>query len=275
MQALRIIVSVLTVITVSLMLLFGFLDMNKKNAPTITCKTEDTISVPTDTTDKELLKYVTAKDDEDGDLTDKIVVERQLYFLEKGLTTVTFSVCDSDNNTSKLKRKIKFTDYHSPEIKMNNDLIIPLKGTIVFKNSVTLTDKYDGDISANIKIISPNYNSLVAGEYDINFKATNSFGDLCDVTVKAIVTEEDYSAASIRLSEYLIYTNIGEKVDFEDYITQVVAHNGQSYSKSQVVVDDSEYKPEKAGTYNVFFTINSGNRVITKTRMAVVVKEAN
>ncbi len=275
MQALRIIVSVLTVITVSLMLMFGFLDMNKKNAPTITCEIEDTIEVPTAASDKDLLKFVTAEDEEDGDLTDRVVVERQLYFLEKGLTTVVFSVCDSDNNTSKLERKIKFNDYHSPEIKMNNDLIIPLKGSIVFKNSVTLVDKYDGNISSHIKIISPNYNSLVAGEYDINFKATNSFGDICDVTVKAIVTEEDYSAASIRLSEYLIYASIGEKPDFEGYIKDIVSNNGQSYSKSQVVVDDSEYEPDKAGTYNIFFTVNSGNRVITKTRMVVVVKGEN
>ena len=275
MYRLRVTVSILSVITVSLMLLFGFMDMNKRNAPTIHCKEKETISVPTDTTDAELLKFVTAKDPEDGDLTKKIVVERQFYFLEKGLTTVIFSVCDSDNNTAKLERQLRFTDYHSPEIKLNNDLIVPIKGNVIFRNSVSLIDKYDGNLTSHIKIISPSYNRLVAGKYDINFKVTNSFSDTCDITVQAIVTEEDYSAATIRLSEYLVYADKGEKIDFSKYITTVLNHFGQSYSVSNVQIDDSEYNPDKAGTYNIFYSIKSGETTVTKTRLVAIVREEN
>ncbi len=273
MYRLRVFVSILSVITVSLMLLFGIMDMNKRNVPKIYCKEKETISVPTDTTDAELLKYVVARDPEDGDITKKIIVERQFYFLEKGLTTVIFSVCDSDNNTAKLERQLRFTDYHSPEIKLNNDLIVPIKGNVIFRNSVTLIDKYDGNLTSHIKIISPSYNRLVAGEYDINFKVTNSFSDTCDITVQAIVTEEDYSAATIRLSEYLVYANKGEEIDFSQYITTVLNHHGQSYTVNNVEIDASEYNPDKPGTYNIFYSIKSGETNVTRTRLVAIVRE--
>ena len=253
------------------MAIFTIADNSRKNPPVIKCDSGEIIEVPTKTSDKELLKYVTAYDEEDGDLTKNIIVERQNYFLEKGLTTVNFAVCDSDNNTVKLKKKIKFSDYTSPQIELLDDLIIPTQETISFKSLTTVVDKYDGNISGKTKIISPNYNNLKAGEYDINFKVTNSFSDTCDITVKAIVTDEDYSAASIKLSKYSLYTEIGETVNFRDYISGIVSTNGQNYSVSQVIIDDSDFNPEKAGIYNVFFSVKSGSSTITKTRMIVVV----
>lgn len=271
MHFLRICVSVLAALSVIVVAIFTITDLSRKNQPVIKCDSGEILEVPTKISDQELLEYVTAFDEEDGDLTENIIVERQNYFLEKGLTTVNFAVCDSDNNTVKLKKKIKFSDYNSPQIKLLDDLLISTSETIDFKNVASAVDKYDGDISGKIKIISPNYNNLKPGEYDINFKVTNSFSDTCDITVKAIVTDEDYSAASIKLSDYLIYTKIGETVNFRDYIKGVVGADGQNYSVSQIVIDDSEFDPEKAGTYNVFFSIKSGSNTVTKTRMTVVV----
>ncbi|MBQ6847315.1 MAG: hypothetical protein IJO62_00155 [Clostridia bacterium] len=271
MQFLRVFVSVLAAIFVSLMVLFTVLDMFKQNAPVLTCKVEDVITVPSNATDEDLLKYITASDEEDGDLTDRIVVERQMYFLEKGVSNVIFSVCDSDNNTSKLSKNIKFEDYHSPEIELHNDLIIPVKYSLDFKNSVTVIDKFDGDISNRIKIISPSFNNLIAGQYDINFKVTNSFSDTCDITVKAIVTDEDYSAAQIKLSKYLIYIDKGETPDFSSYITSVINYNQLGYNTYHVSIDSTEFKPEE-GVYNIYYSIKSGNDTVTKTRLIVIVR---
>lgn len=271
MHFLRICVSVLAAVSVIIMAIFTIADSGKKNQPVIKCDSREILEVPTNISDKDLLEYVTAFDEEDGDLSEHIIVERQNYFLEKGLTTVNFAVCDSDNNTVKLKKKIKFNDYVSPQVKLLDDLLISTSESIDFKNTASVIDKCDGDISDKIKIISPNFNNLKSGEYDINFKVTNSFSDTCDITVKAIVTDEDYSAASIKLSDYLIYTEIGETVDFESYIKNVVSAEGKSYTVSQVEIDASEFNPESAGTYNVFFTIKSGNTTVTKTRMIVVV----
>lgn len=271
MHFLRVCVSILATISVIIVSIFTIADLSRKNPPVIKCDSSEIIEVPTKISDRELLEYVTAFDEEDGDLSDHIIVERQNYFLEKGLTTVNFAVCDSDNNTVKLKKKIKFSDYTSPQIKLLDDLLISTSETIDFKNVVSIVDKYDGDISSKAKIISPNYNNLKPGNYNINFKVTNSFSDTCDITIKAIVTDEDYSAATIKLSEYLIYTEIGETVDFKSYIKSVVSQNGHNYSVSQVSVNDSEFNAEEAGTYDVFFSVKSGGTTVTKTRMIVIV----
>lgn len=272
MRFLRMSVSIIAIITVSLMLLLGAVNMKKKVAPVIICKEEGTINVPTNVTDEELIKYVTANDAEDGDLSDRIIVERQMYFLEKGLTTVVFSVCDSDNNTTKLSKNVKFTDYHSPRIKLLNDLIIPVKNSIDFKNTVSVIDKYDGDMSNRVKIISTTYNNLSPGEYDINFKVTNSFSDTCDVTIKAIVTDEDYSTADIKLSKYMIYVDKGTEIDFKKYINGVNDYNRRGFSTSSVVIDSKEYNSEKSGVYNVYYSIKSGNDTVAKTVLVVVVE---
>ena len=121
MHFLRVCVSVLAAVSVIVTAIFTIADFSRKNPPVIKCDSGEIIEVPTKTSDKELLKYVTAFDEEDGDLTENIIVERQ------------------------------------------------------------------------------------------------------------------------------------------------------NYSASQVVIDDSEFNPEKAGTYNVFFSIKSGSSTVTKTRMIVVV----
>ena len=272
MQFLRVIVSIVAAVCVATMAVITVSDMNKKNAPVIECSTEETIQVPTNATDEDLLKFVKAYDPEDGDISEHIVVERSNYFLEKGLTSVVFAVCDSDNNTYKLKKQVNFTDYHSPRIKLLNDLIIPIKTSMNFKNTVSVTDKYDGDISNKIKMVSPSYNSLVSGEYNINIKVSNSFGDDCDINVKAIVTDEDYSLATIKLSDYIIYIKTGDTPDFVSYITGVTNHGESSYRTNNITVDSSEFNSKEAGVYNIFYSINAGSQTVTKTRLVVVVE---
>ncbi len=272
MQFLRIFVSILAALSIIGMAVLTIADFNRKNPPVIECNADDIIEAPTNITDEELLKYVTVHDEEDGDITERVIVERQNFFLEKGLTSITFSVSDSDNNTVKLKKNIKFSDYHSPRIEMHDDLIISTKESLDFKNTVSVNDKYDGDISNKVKIISPNYNNLKPGEYDINFKVTNSFSDSCDITVKAIVTDEDYSMATIKLSSYIAYVKKGENLNFSEYITGITGTSGQGYTPASVSIDTKEFNNEKSGVYNVYYTIGSQTAPITKTRLIVVVE---
>lgn len=89
MHFLRICVSVLAALSVIIVAIFTITDLSRKNQPVIKCDSGEILEVPTKISDQELLEYVTAFDEEDGDLTENIIVERQNYFLEKGLTTVT------------------------------------------------------------------------------------------------------------------------------------------------------------------------------------------
>ena len=50
-------------------------------------------------------------------------------------------------------------------------------------------------------------------------------------------------------------------------------HFGQSYTVNNVEIDASEYNPDKPGTYNIFYSIKSGETNVTRTRLVAIVRE--
>ena len=73
------------------------------------------------------------------------------------------------------------------------------------------------------------------------------------------------------IAEY--YASKGEEIDFSKYITTVLNHQGQGYTTENVQIDASEYNPDKPGTYNIFYTIKSGETNITRNRLVAIVRE--
>ena len=272
MRCLRIIVSITAVISVLLMTLFFVKNLNNNNGPKISCSVDGVIEVSTKITDQELIKFASATDTEDGDLSDKIIVERKMYFLEKGLSTITYAVSDSDNNVTKLEKNIKFVDYYSPKIILYDDLIVPINSSVDLLSCVGVEDAYEGDITHRIKMITSEFSNVVAGKYNVNFKVTNSFTDTRSINVPIIISEEDYSGAIIKLTDYIVYVPKNTKINFENYIADIISQNGTSYTKENVVIDSNEYDSKNEGAYSVYFSINSWNKTITKTRLVVVVE---
>lgn len=265
MRRLRVLVSILTVISIitATFLWFRSIKMNEK--PVITCSKQGDIEVKSNATDAELLKFVTATDSHDGDITDKIVVERKNYFITKGVTSINYAVCDSNNNVSKIEKHVRFTDYRSPRFTLKNDFITYYRTTSDFTNIVGAYDVYDGDISDRVKIISSNYNNAYAGEYDVNCKVTNSFGDISEISFKAIVVDDDPDVKKVKLNNYIIYTKVGEEPDF---IANISSLNGNN--ESNININKSEFNPDKPGVYSVFYEASG----LIRGRVVVVVQEA-
>lgn len=263
MRVLRISVSVLACLVIGAFVFLMIFTADRNVAPEITCSTE-VLEVSVAVTDEELLDYVTATDPEDGDLTDTIVLERGTYFRSPSESWVTFAVCDSGNKVTTLEKRIVFTDYYAPRIGLKSDLIFPSGKTENLTEFVTATDLFDGNISGRVKLISTEFTYL-AGTYKVNIKVTNSMGDTRDITVDAIVTDDIYKD-KIRLSQYILYKEVGKTPDFAGYIASI---SSEAYSIENVVIDDSAYKEEK-GVYNIFYTITDGDKTVTRTRLVVV-----
>ncbi len=273
MRSLRIIVPILAVISLLAFLFFKYEEYSHSSAPVIRCSQEKVIEVPCGVTDEELLSFVSAVDDRDGDLTKKITVERKNYFLENGVTTVTYAVCDSDGNVSQISRNVVYTDYHAPWINFLGDLIIPMDETPDFSRFFQVEDAISGDISSRLKIISNDFNSLVPGAYSINLKASNVHGDSRDLAVKAYVIAQPF-AVSIRLTTYSQYIKCGGTVDFTSLIGEVINYSGTRYTAADVTVDASQFKADTPGVYDVFYEIHGSNMLISRTRLVVIVEEA-
>ena len=265
MRKLRVWVCILTVVSIIASVLLWFRSIKMNERPVINCSVTGDIEVPSKTTDEELLTFVTANDSRDGVITDKVIVERKSYFVTRGVTTINYAVCDSDNNVAKLSKNVRFTDYRSPRFTLKNDFLVYAKTNINFSDIVGADDVYDGDISDRVKIISSTYNNAYAGEYDVNCKVTNSFGDTSDISFKAIVVDDDPNVNRVKLKEYIFYTKIGEVPDFRDNISSLNGNN-----ESNLTINTEEFKPDTPGVYSVYYEISK----LIRARVLVVVQEA-
>lgn len=270
MRIMRIVIPAIAYAVLGIFVVLYLCNLGREAGPEIFCDRE-TIEASVTATDEELLSYVTATDKEDGDLTKQIVVEKGSYFLSPGVIKVRYAVCDSDNNVATLMRKLIYTDYESPKIFLKSDFIFPRGYNVNFESYVTATDVLDGDITSRLKMISTEFSNL-PGTYKINLKVANRQGDLRDITIDAIVTDTNYQGKTIDLSDYIIYTKVGEKPDFSAYL-RGLSEELSAYSLRDVVIDDSHFDASTSGVYNVFYTI-PGKRAdaanVAMTRLVVV-----
>lgn len=221
-----------------------------KTIPVITVE-EEVIEVSLKATDEEMLKGVTAHDEKDGDLTDHIIIESISGFTEKGVSKITYSVCDSNKNVAKATRKIKFKGYQSPKFKVLGNLCFSLYERIDIKELITASDSLEGNVTHKIVITSDKYSSINAGNYYVDATVTNNKGDTSTLRLPLIVEDRPVSVPKIELKEYLIYTAKGKTVDFNSYIVDALDFNEKSL-KNKVTVE-SAVDFNKEGTYQVHF----------------------
>ena len=252
--------------------------------PEITCDS-DTLSISVESEDSELLKGVKAEDNRDGDLTDSVRVSSMSNFTEPGKRTITYAVFDKANNAATMERTLEYTDYTSPKITLTE----PLRFDISDMEDASLTehmkaeDCLDGDITSQIRAT---YNDSAyvsqAGDYNVTVQVSNSAGDTCTVPLTVTVTDsssdEERGKYYPALSQYIVYTPVGEQVDLAALITGVT-RGGSEYAfgepgapESPEVVSisgDVDYGTE--GTYTVEYSYTPEGGVTATTRLTVVV----
>ena len=87
-------------------------------APQLTADT-DVVEVPCAYTRQDLMKGIRAWDEEDGDLTDEVVLSTLSRFLEDGVCNLTYVVFDDADQAASLTRKVRFLDYHAPRFTLS------------------------------------------------------------------------------------------------------------------------------------------------------------
>jgi hypothetical protein len=229
------------------------------------------IEVSLKATDEELLKGVTAYDEKDKDLTDKIIIESISRFTEKGICKVIYAVCDSDNNVAKATRMIRYKGYESPKFKVVGNLCFSLYEHIDISGHIKATDSLEGGITNKIVITSDDYSTSIAGAFSLNASVTNDKGDSSSIKLPLIVEDVPLSAPKIELKEYLVYAKKGKKIDFKSYI--VNALDFQELSLKEQVTVESKVDFNKPGTYNVHYYVTDSLGVRGHSVLTVIVGE--
>ena len=138
---------------------------------------------------------VTATDAEDGDLTAKIIVEKNDVDTTKaGKYEVTYKVIDNQGAT----RTKTITVTVNPKMEVLNeaptidaaDKTITVGDTFDPKVGVTAKDAEDGDLTDKIEVIKNTVDTKKAGKYEVTYKVTDSDGATCTKTIKVTVKEK-------------------------------------------------------------------------------------
>lgn len=274
MRFLRIITPILAILVFVVAVYLEIDNYERRVGPVIEMRdaTIETIEASIDTTDEELAALVKAFDDKDGDISANVVVEHKNYFFEKGLSIITFSVCDSDNNVSKISKNIRYVDYTSPKIEVYSDLIYMVSSNERISSYFKVNDVFDGDISSRLKIVSTDFNKNIPGEYSVNCKVTNSFGDTQEMAFPIVIEPQTKVNTKIYLKQYFVYLKTGETHDFAQYIDSVESESDYGYDIHNIKINTEGFDNSKPGVYPIDFTITANNKTVARTRMFAIIE---
>lgn len=223
--------------------------------------------------DASLLQGLTATDDKDGDLTDRILVERMSRFSKPGVCEVSYVVFDNSNNFVRYQRTVTYDDYVSPRLQLEKPLLYRMGEQITIMDRIKLYDCIDGDISHTLKLETSNVPDDTDGIYEIEIKATSNYGD--DIFARIPLNIEVYSgdAPQFKMKQYLAYAKVGQEFKPLDYVESVIDIEGNPISLSSVKAI-SQVDLSKPGGGQIRFEVTDQRGVTGITYLTVIVEEA-
>ena len=184
------------------------------------------------------LKDVTANDNEDGDLTNKIIItENTVNNKVAGTYKVTYKVVDSSNGETTKTIKLTVLENNAPVINASNKTLYVGDKFNELEN-VTATDKEDGDLTHKIIVLENTVNTNAQGTYKVSYQVTDSRNKTTTkditVTIKEKV-EDPIDDEDIDIDELLEH-----KLDGEFYLDNLKWDNNTKkfiISGYQIIMD--------------------------------------
>lgn len=198
-----------------------------------------------------LLEGISAVDLEDGDLTNKIFVERISEFDDNQFREVTFIVFDSDDHFTRATRKIQYIDYQKPVFDIVKPLFYDAYYTEKYSDFVHATSSLDGDLS--FKIIMEEKISDESGDYRI-FSVTDSCGTKEKIKLKLM--DVYYSPLfKIKLKKNLLRVPLGTSIDPYDYVVSIEYMKMENNGLINIMKVQDDYDPTQKGTYSFIYSV--------------------
>jgi len=284
----RILRSIILTAFVIVSVIFGYYEYrvisDRDNEPPVIESSSDELFVSVEATRDELLAGLKATDNKDGDVTDTIVMVSSSYFVSGSTVKMTYAAFDSHKNVGTYTRKVTYTDYHSPRFALSQPLVFTSRSNPDYLANVSAYDVLDGDISSKITLIAQDstYSDSDTRTIPMIFQVTNSVGDTAEVYVNADqITQEAYNSPAPALSEYIIYTTVGDtSPDYRSLITGIRRGNriddfDDRYMKENITIDNSRVDLNEPGSYSVSYILmdREYETVVGSTYLYVVVME--
>ena len=220
---------------------------------------------------------VTATDAEDGNLTTKIVVEKNDVKTDvAGKYEVTYKVTDNQGAT---RRKTIIVTVN-PKMEVLNeapvihatDKTITVGDTFDPMAGVTATDAEDGNLTTKIEVKKNDVDTTKAGKYEVTYKVTDNQGATRTKTITVTVNpkmEVLNEAPTIDAADKTI--TVGDTFDPKVGVTAKDAEDGDLTDKIEVVKNTVDTK--KAGKYEVTYKVTDSDGATRTKTIKVTVKE--
>ena len=218
---------------------------------------------------------VTAEDAEDGNLTTKIVVEKNDVKTDvAGKYEVTYKVTDSDGAT---RRKTIIVTVNPKMEPMNaapvikaEDKTITVGDTFDPMDGVTAIDAEDGNLTSKIEVKKNDVDTTTPGKYEVTYKVTDSEGASFTKSITVTVNpkmEVLNEAPVIHATDKTI--TVGDTFDPMAGVTATDAEDGNITTKIEVKKNDVD--TTKAGKYEVTYKVTDNQGATCTKTIAVTV----
>jgi hypothetical protein len=259
------------------------------DAPVITLIGDATISLTKGTAYAE--QGATASDTEDGDVTSAIVIGGDTVDVDVLATyEVTYTVEDSDGNTTVANRTIEVSLGDAPVITLIGDASISLtQGDMYTEQGATASDTEDGDISSAIVIGGDTVDTNTPGTYAVTYTVTDSDGNTTVITRNIEVnapgacdseTSESMSAADLNVTfmsdqtanirndnaifEYVANPDSDNTVNSSCFVGKVTKSAVQAWDNNQIDFNTKFDLSANGGFKMKVYSANPGYKVLLK-----------
>lgn len=216
---------------------------------------------------------VTATDEEDGDITDKIeILENEVDTTKPGKYEVTYKVTDSGGashvKTIKVTVNPKMEPLNAAPIIKAEDKTLTVGDAFDPMADVTATDAEDGNLTDKIEIKKNDVDTTKPGKNEVTYKVTDSKGASYtkSITVTVNPKMEPINSAPIIKAEDKTLT-VGDTFDPKADVTATDAEDGDLTDKIEVL--KNEVDTTKAGKYEVTYKVTD-NQGASRTKTITV-----
>ncbi|HAT4368153.1 TPA: DUF5011 domain-containing protein [Clostridium perfringens] len=145
-------------------------------------------------TEFDAMSGIKANDTEDGDLTSKVEVKGSVDANKPGEYELVYTVVDKDGNKTEVKRIVKvnpkLVEINSMPILSGENKIIKVGEDFDPLSGITASDKEDGDITSNIKVVTNEVNTKIPGTYKVVYEVTDNQGAKTSKTITVTVLKK-------------------------------------------------------------------------------------
>lgn len=214
----------------------------------------DLLEISVEDGDDALLKGLSAHDATDGDLTEHIMIASTSHFLEPGLVNVKYVVFDTHSNSATLTRKVRYTDYRSPQFTLSKAPVYVEGENFDLLDHIQVKDVLDGNISDQVRILSNAVSNFNEGVYPVVLEVSNSCGDTARLELLVTYLNEA-NTANIQLTQHIVYLPAGEEFDPDELIESVTDAQGNTLNTRRVTVKGN-LDTETPGYYTLTYHYN-------------------